>query len=280
MTCVVPLLAPSPRATGKGVLDNRARSLIEDHYDIDSETFALKGPVKHDENFARDVHDWFNIIVLIPIIAADVANWSFGNGKLLSVLSGSLPMPSLWHGDYFPLFFWMTAAYFVTDFVWLLTCPKVVRSPGVILGHHLVALLYIQIPYFYPEYGWLMGACMIVEVNTWFITARRLFNQQGQIVFTFSALVPGATIKVKLISVCFYVTWVVIRLMIYPALLVVVWDEYLKRWSLVGSPLNAITVAPIMQLVFVLLNLKWSNDLLLSKLRSGKTAAPGVQQGL
>jgi len=243
-------------------------SLVEYHYDIDKETFALKGAAKQDENFDRDVHDWFNIIALIPICIANGLNWSFGEGKFLKALTGTMSITELWTGQYFLSFFWLTFAYFLTDALWVLIRPTCVKSPNVILGHHFTTLFYVLVPYFFPEYGWLMGACMSVEVNTWLIIARRLFNKTGEAVFTFTALTPGGPLKIKLVSILFYTTWVVIRVLLYPALFFVVAGEYWARWTRCSSPINVLMVAPPLQLVFVFLNFKWTYDLLLSKLRS------------
>ena len=43
--------------------------------------------------------------------------------------------------------------------------PQSVKSPVVILSHHLVTAVYMLIPYHYPQYQWCMAACMTVEVG-------------------------------------------------------------------------------------------------------------------
>merc|ERR1712217_713059 len=120
-----------------------------------------------------------------------------------------------------------------------------------------------------------MGACLSVEVNTWLLIARRLFNRDGHVVFSFSAQTPGGPRQVKIISVLFYMTWVVIRLFIYPAVFYIVIGEYVKRADKVHSHFNALVPAPILQAVFCVLNFKWSYDLLLSKMRKGKGKGDG-----
>lgn len=52
-------------------------------------------------------------------------------------------------------------------------------SQGVIIQHHVATLLYLIFPFIYREDAWLMGACLIVEINTWLLIARRVFNKQG-----------------------------------------------------------------------------------------------------
>ena len=124
--------------------------------------------------------------------------------------------------------------------MWLLICPQCVRSPRVIVSHHIVSLLYILVPFSYPEYDWAMGYCMLVEINTWFLIARRYFNKQGRRPFfeinVNAGMVTGGKVKslfgsgvsqgrsrlnrspsrrelaVKVISVLFYISWIATRL--------------------------------------------------------------------
>jgi hypothetical protein len=114
-----------------------------------------------------------------------------------------------WVGDWFSLFFAVVVGYFVADLIWVILVPKCVKSPvsqylllvqspiassfrymkvlsfsipnfqGVIIQHHIATLLYLLFPYIYPKDAWLMGACLIVEINTWLLIARRVFNKQG-----------------------------------------------------------------------------------------------------
>jgi hypothetical protein len=70
-----------------------------------------------------------------------------------------------------------------------------VRSPVVILSHHICAALYMLIPLHYPQYHWCMAACMTVEVNTWLLIARRV--------------VGGAVVEAL-----FYFSWVRFRFLL------------------------------------------------------------------
>lgn len=252
----------------------QAKSLIEDHFYID-EAFRMLGPLRQDDNLARDIHDWFNLVALIPVIYYNFRNWSC----LLfcsDVFAGSSfhSVTELWHGEAFFEFWWTTLAYFIADTIWMLALPNCVKSPAVILKHHFATIGYIFIPKLRPEHGWLMGACMIVEVNTWFLIARRALNKGGD--RPFNTGVPLLkSIRLMAVSTCFYISWFVIRLFIYPYLLIVIMREYLKEWEKVGTPFNLIAVTPIMQCVFLYLNLKWTIDLVRSKLKGR-----GVSKGL
>lgn len=243
----------------------QAKSLVEDHFHID-EAFRLLGPLTQDSNLARDLHDLFNLVALVPVVLLNLWNWTCSDiGTACGVLAGR-SVTEMWTGEAFGVFWWTTTLYFILDIMWMLLLPQCVKSPKVILQHHLATLGYIIIPYLRPRYGWLMGACMLVEVNTWFIIARRYFNKRG-----LKPCAPGVPVATSLrlltVSFCFYVTWFVIRLGFYPYLLVVIVNEWFKYSIEVGTPLNLIAVCPVMQLVFIFLNLKWTVDLIRSKLK-------------
>jgi len=253
----------------------QAKSLIEDHFHID-EAFRMLGPLAQDSNLARDMHDWFNLVALLPVIVLNLRNWcclTFSVGLTQQKLMHT-SVVEMWHGEAFQEFWWTTLAYFILDMIWVVVLPHCVKSPGVILKHHLATVGYIFIPYLRPEHGWLMGACMIVEVNTWFLIARRALNKRGDRMFT-SGVSLWKSARTLAISSCFYITWFVIRLVIYPYLLVVIMREWMKESEKVGTPLNIIAVTPLMQLVFIFLNIKWTVDLFRSKLK-GRGASKGL----
>lgn len=168
-------------------------------------------------------------------------------------------------GEWFHAFFAVTALYFIVDLLWILLVPHCVKSPATIIQHHIATILYISIPYSIPEYRWCMGACMSVEINTWFLIARRVLNKQGFSPWNID--LSFLSIRVKLISICFYLTWITIRCILYPALMGPFyrnWIEYTKR---VGTPWNIVMLCIPLHAAFCLLNLKWSYDLLMSKVR-------------
>lgn len=246
---------------------SRAKSLIEDHFHID-EAFRMLGPLRQDSNLARDAHDWFNLVALLPVIYLNLRNWSCITfcSEVADSLGWRSSVVELWHGEAFAEFWWTTFAYFILDMGWMLVLPDCVKSPGVILKHHIATIGYIMLPKFRPQVGWLMGACMIVEVNTWFLIARRALNKRGDRPFT-TGVPLYKSLRCALISTCFYITWFGIRLIIYPGLLVVMVQEWLKLSAEVGTYLNLLIMAPVFQCAFIYLNVKWSIDLIRSKLK-------------
>jgi hypothetical protein len=138
------------------------KPLLEHHFRVErnegGRKLVLPGVPMHEDDWARDSHDFFNLIVLIPIVSLNVMNW---NWDILLNLKKKQTVADAWTGEWFDLFFWATFSYFVADLVWILLVPNSVKSPSVIIQHHLVTMLYVMIPYFRPDVRWCMGACMV-----------------------------------------------------------------------------------------------------------------------
>lgn len=253
------------RARSAPPSSQRRRRLVEDHYRVDPEKkVLLPGLPAHDDDWARDSHDFFNLIVLVPVVVLNIMNW---NWDILLDPYSKKTIPEAWTGDWFDIFFTVTLLYFLVDLLWVCLIPSCVKSPATIVKHHVVTLLYLLVPYLAPEYQWCMGACMSVELNTWFLIARRVFNKQGFPPWIIG-LPPFFSIRIKLISIFFYLTWVIIRCILYPSLMIVftkMWNELSEE---VGTRWNVLLVTQILHPVFCLLNFKWSYDLLMSKIRA------------
>lgn len=231
----------------------------------------LPGVPRYEEDWARDSHDYFNLVVLVPVTVLNIMNWNWDVlysklSRAASLEAALAAVQGAWTGDWFDVFFAVTAAYFVIDLLWIVLVPVCVKSPATILKHHVAVLLYICIPYYHPAVRYCMGACMTVEINTWFLIARRVFNKQGfppWTVFNSSWL----SIRVKVISIFFYLTWISVRCLLYPALLIPFYRHW-RDWSrLTGTSFNVLLPSVPLHAAFCLLNLKWSYELLMSKLR-------------
>jgi len=267
-------LPMSPIAVIRKTLKRRSRSappklkksLIEDHFNVEKnivgKRLALPGVPNYEDDWARDSHDFFNLIVLIPIVVLNVMNW---NWDRLFNLGKKQRLADAWTGEWFDLFFWATVSYFVTDFFWVVIVPKCVKSPAVIIQHHIVTLIYLLVPFYRPQSRWCMGACLSVEINTWFLIARRVFNKQGFPPWIID--LSFVSIRLKLISLCFYITWFSIRVFLYPLLLLHLTKEYMKESKRLGTFWNIDLLPPVLQSIFCILNLKWTFDLIMSKMR-------------
>eukprot|EP00980_Cylindrotheca_fusiformis_P005030 scaffold1062_cov130-Cylindrotheca_fusiformis.AAC.36 len=270
-------VAPSPfRRSLNRLRRRRPRSappgprtpLIEHHFHFDKERKeVLPGAPKHDSDLARDSHDFFNLVVLIPIVALNVMNWDWD--KLFNHIGGNVKkkerLLDSWTGEWFDAFFYACALYFVVDLIWIMVIPRCVKSPSTIIQHHIFTMVYILIPYLRHDRRWAMGAYMSVEINTWFLIARRVFNKEGFPPWIIDLSV--VSIRIKLISICFYLTWIGIRCILYPALLIQLYKLWRIESENVNSFVNIEVVQPLMQSAFCILNFKWTFDLIRSKYR-------------
>lgn len=210
-----------------------------------------KAPDKEEMKKAGDLHDLFNVAVLPVIVVLVFMNVDFANQPWNRFW---------WTGKYFYQLWWTTLAYFLVDGVWVLLVPICVKSPAVILIHHAVTILYMVIPMAVPRISWMMGACLVVEVNTWFLIMRRFGNKAGTVPWA-EGVHLCTSLRLQFVVVMFYITWVGIRMILYPVMLPLIITEYIGYSKEVGTWLNPIMPAPIMHTVFIVLNLKWSWDL-------------------
>jgi hypothetical protein len=299
----------APAGTGRNRSNNGGggggrKRLVEQHFKIDKENHVLlPGLPQYDDDLARDIHDFFNLIFLVPIVVLNVLNWDWdkllyiggsggigggsgansnsggiggrgsGDGTLLSRNNDNIPFLHAWNGEYFDLFFWTTVTYFTIDLIWVCLIPNCVKSPSTIIQHHLAVFVYLTIPYFYHQCRFLFGVCMSVELNTWFLIARRVFNKQGFPPWTID-LPYFMSVRVKLISICFYISWITIRCILYPY---VVWVLFAHKF-LVGDngpfdemPSWAMIFALFCQSALCCLNVQWTMQLFTSKIRQWRT---------
>lgn len=219
-------------------------------------------------DIARDWHDYFNLISLILIVATTAINYDFE--PLLKLEKYSLT----WTDNYFWLNWATTLIYFFVDLTWVARVPICVKSPGVIIKHHFVAMLYLIGPVYYPEYRWFMGAILSVEVNTWFLILRRVVHKSNQ---------PINLLLSKTVSGCFYFTWITIRCIIYPGILWSFLKIAVERIQETGTYFHLPMVFIPVHFALCLLNLKWTYDLFKPIVRRWLGVGPKpmvVQNGL
>merc|ERR1712232_393610 len=115
---------------------------------------------------------------------------------------------------------------------------------------------------------------MVVEANTWFLIARRALNKNGDKPFN-TGVSLAKSLRLAFISTCFYVSWFIIRLVVYPCLFLVIVQEWLTFSKKVGTFFNPIALTPLIQAVLIFLNIKWTIDLVRSKFKK-KGPAKGL----
>ena len=112
----------------------------------------------------------------------------------------------------------------------------------------------------------MIGFSMSVELNIWFLIARRVFNKQGFPPWTID-LPHLFSLKVKFISIFFYITWVLTRCIIIPYMVILLYQSYFIRVEEVGSYFNVLLFAFLFHMISCFSNVKWTYDLVYLKMR-------------
>ena len=146
--------------------------------------------------------------------------------------------------------------YFLIDTVWLLLFPRSVSSPNVIIGHHFIAALGWYCPMWEPSLAGYVAACLLVEVNTFFLIGKRYFANI-------------AILKIPF-KVCFHVTWVILRVLMYPIIVYVFAFEAIEHTRSLGSIVNIFALGWVLVASLTLLNFKWTYDLYYGKIESSR----------
>jgi len=224
--------------------EDRSLSPVLPRKTVEREDSGASTSVEADSS--RDRHDLFNLVALLPIIFLTILNWDWRK-----IQSGH-GLEESWTGDLFIEYWFATQLYFVVDLLWVANVPTCVKSPDTIIKHHFIAIFYLTAPLIWPQYRWFMGACLSVEINTWFLIARRAAYKRSD------AVSQQIT---ELISVCFYGSWILIRCIIYPGILmvflsmardIVIDTGTCLHWPIIFLPVHGF---------LCILNLKWTYDL-------------------
>lgn len=173
---------------------------VKDHEDMAT---SQKVPTGSDDT-DRFNHDVANLLVL-PFLCFLVVKaieeldvWNVNHAGVKGLTRNALPKPPCWWWHLCNASF---TAYMMLDALWIFLRPRSVRSSAVIFCHHFVTCFGYIMSYSYLEgplesrWRRAMLAGSMVEVNTWFLLARRTL-----------------TGKWSIISVLFYVTWCYHRL--------------------------------------------------------------------
>jgi len=113
-------------------------------------------------------------------------------------------------------------------------------------------MFYLLGPIFWPEYQSFVGSILSVEVNTFFLIARR-------VVFKTSSPVPPFV--QQFVSYMFYTTWIWIRVYVYPYILVTYLYIAADRIEATNRYFHLEMIFIVAHAVLCVLNFRWTYDL-------------------
>eukprot|EP01036_Dinobryon_divergens_P029853 gene29853-39017_t len=217
------------------------------------ETTVVRNEVKR--------HDFFNIVVLLFICSLNIYFLSLTTD--ISLLGTDELASEPYHRFLFKLSLYLFIAYVVFDTFWVVLIPSCVLSnPTSILFHHLVTLVMTLVPFVHQQFGWHFGACILVEVNTFFLTLRRNLSR--------------GTAAYAISDILFYVSWVVLRLVLFPWLTLFYIREYIRFSTHAQTYFNLVLITPCLQTIVTMMSFMWTVDML--KKQFGKSKQPRQQQ--
>jgi len=219
------------------------------------------------------MHDVFNVVCVASLNILNIMNWRHdaASWSSLRLSDGASAWAERWGGEYHELFVAATFFYMLADIVFLFVLPQCVKIPGPIVVHHVFAIMAMAVPWYHgTTHGYTLGVFMLADINTMFLILRKLLMRTPK-----AQLLPQ--IALPIISTCFYATWVLVRLVLFPIwLFTISGSEWASAWRRTGAPLNLFLVMPLANTFAVYLNFKWTWDLLSGMLRrsSSPAAAP------
>ena len=156
--------------------------------------------------------------------------------------------------DLFIFFFVIFFVYLIVDTLVIVCFPScVVNDPkGIVLHHILLIPLCIIVNYAsIVRYHIILMIGLTTEINTFFIILRRQL-----LVNSFSY---------KLCNLSFYITWILLKLILFPIVTLMCLYEYCLVSIVMKSRMNFMMLAPILMCSLTVLTYKWTYNLLSKK---------------
>jgi hypothetical protein len=202
------------------------------------------GQANHGPGMAFFLHDLYNILCVAVVVILDSyylfksTDWDLIGTNML----GETIRPMF---DFMWYFF---AVYMVIDTLWVYSMPHVAAAGATpIIIHHILTLIYIMVPFYIPQFHWHTGVVLLVETNTFLLTLRRN--------------VVAESLLFQIINILFLITWILMRLVLFPCLCVFFYFEWHRYSADVGTFANLFVLGLVMQILLTGMGLKWTYDL-------------------
>lgn len=157
------------------------------------------------------------------------------------------------HLHLFEGYYLLFQTYVVVDTVWISVVPgSTTTHPLPIIIHHVLTFIFALTPLVDKQFAWHMAVTLLVEVNTLLLTLKRN--------------VSSSSLVFKVINLLFYVTWISLRLVCFPILVVFFYQEWRRYSESIGTSFNFIMLAPIFQFLITALSFKWTYDMVMKQL--------------
>ena len=195
---------------------------------------------------AHQMHDLFNLLCLPVVILV--------NACAIYVFFFSDTSPQN-HSFYWNAQTVTLCTYIFADTIYIILNPKCVSAFKTIIMHHCIVFFgWLFVPQQTVQFRPIATCLLSVEINTVFMIARKFkpFQQHTRLV--------------TLMKCGFYVTWIPLRLIIFPYCCYLGYYEVLNFIEHHGTYINIASAGWLLLLIITFLNVKWSLDLMMLKL--------------
>jgi len=191
------------------------------------------------------IHDLFNLVALSILCVVDIVYLTLATDW---ALIGSESLGSH-HQHLSNILLVGFTLYLLVDLVWVILVPRCVASnPLAIIIHHLACLLMTIIPWTEAQFSWHLAINLLVEINTIMLTLRRNVSM--------------GSLTYKVSNALFYASWVLLRLVMFPALVLFFYFEYVRYSITSGSYCNMMLFAVLGEAFITAMSFKWTFDML------------------
>lgn len=202
-------------------------------------------------------HDIFNLVCLSLVVGMDAEYlWSTADewGKL-----GTTDIIGPSHLLKFHVCTAFFLVYLFADCLWIWAVPGCTSaSPSTIIVHHAICAINFCLPLYDARWAWFAVVIRSAEANTIVLLLRRLS--------------PLGSLTYRALDALFYATWLAFRLVLFPVMTYVLWDEYVRFSAAAGTFVNVVAVGPAMQALLTAMSYGWTYELLAKgmKKKAGK----------
>jgi hypothetical protein len=208
----------------------------------------------HAKSMAHQRHDMFNMLTLPMVVIVNICTiraFFFGGPNI-----DEAALDSAWK--------WQIATlntYIFIDTLYISFVPSCVAAPTTILIHHVVVFLgWLAVPHQYAQCRPIATCLLSCEINTLFMIARKFVPFQKH---------PSI---MTLVRCGFYLTWVPLRLVIFPYCCYLGYFLAEIFYKENGTLVNIGSLGFVLLLLMTGLNVKWSYDLLLANMKKTKAS--------
>ena len=197
-------------------------------------------------------HNYFNLIIMMVLNYNNLLNWGFDTNNYL-----------IWQGKNFNTLLYLSILYLILDIFLIIKFPFVSKNRKTVLYNHIASLFtFYIIRISGPSNYWLISYAMLAEINTFFLILNRIFlNNPTKLISKLMKCV---------ISLSFYTSWIMIRLILFPYFLVFYFKIYYSSYIVSKKFLNINLIFIIIGSIFTFLNFYWTFNLLTKVLLKNK----------